>query len=60
MPDLVERLRVACELADLGLAIERQNLRRAHPHADDDTIEAILAAWRSRSDAPPEPQPQPL
>lgn len=40
-----ERLRLTCELHDLGVAMMRQNLRRRHPGAEDGEIEAMLERW---------------
>jgi hypothetical protein len=38
-------LRAALALFDAGVAMMRQNLRRADPQADDATISARLQAW---------------
>lgn len=43
--DDAARLRLALELHDDGVAMMRQNLRRAHPDASDDEIEERLRAW---------------
>lgn len=40
-----QRLLVALDLAEVGVAIQRQNLRRAHPEADPELIDALVAAW---------------
>lgn len=40
-----ERLRLAFELFDAGLAIMRQNLRRRMPLASAEEIQATLNAW---------------
>jgi hypothetical protein len=42
------------ELADAGMAIKRQNLRRRHPDATEEVVDEMLRAWsRSRPfDAP--------
>jgi len=40
-----ERLRTALDMHDFGVAIMRQNLRRRHPAADEQEIEAMLIAW---------------
>jgi len=45
-PDvLAERLRTAFDLCDLGVSIRRAQLRRKHPDATDEEIEALLVAW---------------
>jgi hypothetical protein len=41
---LAERLRTAFELYELGESIRRAQLRREHPAATDDEIEALLVA----------------
>jgi hypothetical protein len=41
-----QRFRIAVDLAETGLDLMRQNLRRAHPNAGPDEIEAKLNAWR--------------
>lgn len=46
------RLAAALELADAGIALQRQNLRRRHPTADDDEIDRLLQAWLE--DRPPD------
>ncbi|MFI5401542.1 MAG: hypothetical protein ACHQ1G_01190 [Planctomycetota bacterium] len=40
-----ERLRIALDLHDAGVAMMRQNLRRHHPDADEREIERLLLAW---------------
>ncbi len=40
-----ERLRIALEMADLGIAMMRENLRRRHPGESDDEIERRLVEW---------------
>lgn len=45
---LVERLRSALELADTGVSLMRQNLRRAHPDASADEVEDMLRDWINR------------
>jgi hypothetical protein len=42
------RLRLALDLSELGEAMLRQRLRRKHPGATPDEIEAHVIAWRSR------------
>ena len=45
-PDvLAERLRTAFDLYELGESIRRAQLRREHPGATDEEIEAMLVAW---------------
>lgn len=40
-----ERLRIAFELHEVGVALMRQNLRRELPEASDAEIERRLAVW---------------
>ena len=48
-PTLEERFRVALQLADDGLDIQRARLRREHPDLDDAQVEEALWTWvRSR------------
>ncbi|MGH8902186.1 MAG: hypothetical protein ACRDYA_11015 [Egibacteraceae bacterium] len=42
---LAERLRGALDLADAGISVMRQNLRRAHPETSDEEIEQLLRDW---------------
>lgn len=42
---VVEAFRVTLELFETGVALMRQNLRRAHPHDTDEEIERRLGAW---------------
>jgi Rv0078B-related antitoxin len=45
-PDiLAARLQTAFDLFELGESMRRAQLRREHPHATDDEIEALLIAW---------------
>jgi hypothetical protein len=39
------RLRTTFDLCALGESMRRAQLRREHPHASDDEVEALLAAW---------------
>lgn len=39
------RLRAALDMFEDGVALMRENLRRAHPDASDEEIEALLRAW---------------
>jgi hypothetical protein len=43
--DEAARLRAALALFDDGVALMRQNLRRAHPDASEDEIERRLRTW---------------
>lgn len=60
--DTEERLRkrflIAVELAETGIAIKRQNLRRKHPDATEDEIDRMLRDWRRRRppDSPGHPR----
>jgi hypothetical protein len=42
---LAARLRTALDLCELGESIRRAQLRREHPDATDEEIEALLVAW---------------
>jgi hypothetical protein len=42
---LATRLRTAFDLCELGESMRRAQLRRQHPDATDDEIEARLVAW---------------
>ena len=42
---LAARLRTAFDLCALGESMRRAQLRREHPDADDDDIEAMLGDW---------------
>ncbi|UQA56200.1 hypothetical protein [Polyangium aurulentum] len=42
---LADKLRLAFELHDAGVALMRQNLRRRLPAASEEEIDARLAAW---------------
>jgi hypothetical protein len=44
-PDLRERLLTAVELWRAGVLLRRQQLRRAHPDAKAEEIEALLNDW---------------
>ncbi|MDP8968935.1 MAG: hypothetical protein M3N52_00155 [Actinomycetota bacterium] len=43
--DEAARLRTALALFDDGVALMRQNLRRAHPDAPEEEIERRLRSW---------------
>jgi hypothetical protein len=45
--EAADRLRLALSLFAAGEALMRQNLRRRHPEATEDEIEARLTAWLS-------------
>jgi hypothetical protein len=40
-----ERLRQTLDLFEAGLSMKRAQLRRGHPEATEDEIEALLQAW---------------
>lgn len=40
-----ERLRTSLELHDLGVAMTRQRLRRLHPDATEEALQAMLRDW---------------
>ena len=42
---LAARLRTTFDLCELGESIRRAQLRREHPGATDEEIEALLIAW---------------
>ena len=42
---MAARLRTAFDLCELGESMRRAQLRREHPDATDDEIEALLIAW---------------
>jgi hypothetical protein len=42
---MARRLRTALDLCALGESMRRAQLRREHPGATDDEIEALLVAW---------------
>ena len=43
--DASRRLRLALRLHDEGVALMQQNLRRRHPAASEEEIDALLARW---------------
>jgi Rv0078B-related antitoxin len=45
---IAEKFRTTLELFELGEAMLRQKLRRKHPSANDDEIEALVQEWRER------------
>ena len=42
---LAARLRTALDLCEMGESMRRAQLRREHPAATDDEIEALLITW---------------
>jgi hypothetical protein len=42
---LVERLYTAFDLWSTGVTLKRQSIRRHHPDASDDEVEAMLNRW---------------
>jgi hypothetical protein len=40
-----EKLRLSLDMFTYGCEMMRQNLRRAHPEADDQEVEQLLIAW---------------
>ncbi len=42
---LAIRLRTALDLCEMGESMRRAQLRREHPGATDEEIEALLVAW---------------
>lgn len=42
---VTDLFRVTLDLFDTGVAMMRQNLRRAHPTADEREIDAFLHTW---------------
>jgi hypothetical protein len=40
-----QAFRTALALFDAGVDLMRQNLKRAHPEADDEQVDRLLAAW---------------
>jgi hypothetical protein len=45
MPSPRDALRTTLDLFDTGLDLMRQNLRRAHPEANEDEIDRRLRLW---------------
>ena len=43
-----QRFRLAVEMADLGIHLYRQRMRREHPGAGDEEIEARVQGWLMR------------
>lgn len=40
-----QRLRIALDLFEVGERMQRQRLRREHPSARDDEVEAMVVRW---------------
>ncbi|MCA9569092.1 MAG: hypothetical protein KC656_14690 [Myxococcales bacterium] len=57
MDDPGRRLLHALELMEMGLAMQRQNLRRRHPEWSEAEVDGAMRRWVSRED---EPLPWPL
>ena len=59
------RLRTALDLADSGILLRRQQLRRTHPNATEEEIDERLNAWLKKrpgaefGDAPGRPRSLP-
>lgn len=45
-----QRLRKALEMREFGIAIYRQRMRREHPEATEEEIDAMVWAWMTRQD----------
>jgi hypothetical protein len=43
-----QRFRLALEMADFGIHLYRQRMRREHPGAGDEEIEARVQGWLMR------------
>ncbi|MEP7214767.1 MAG: hypothetical protein ABI782_00855 [Anaerolineaceae bacterium] len=52
--DPATKLRTALAMADAGVAMKRESLRRSHPEATDEEISKLLHEWlgSKRSDFP--------
>jgi hypothetical protein len=44
-PNASRAFRLTLELFETGIRVMRQNLRRAHPQADEQEIDRLLRAW---------------
>jgi len=40
-----DKLRLAIEMAEQGIAMKRRSLAREHPDADEETVDRMLRAW---------------
>jgi hypothetical protein len=45
---MAERMRMTLDLFDLAEAMQRQRLKRKHPHASDAEIDDLVNAWLQR------------
>ncbi|MBL8137212.1 MAG: hypothetical protein JNL48_11370 [Acidobacteria bacterium] len=45
---LAERLMVAADLWEAGVAIRRQSIRREHPHASEADVSRVVGEWLQR------------
>jgi hypothetical protein len=43
-----QRFRLALDMAEAGIELYRQRMRREHPDADDEEIEAEVQGWLMR------------
>lgn len=43
-----QRFRLALDMAQAGIELYRQRMRREHPDADDEVIEAEVQGWLMR------------
>lgn len=44
-PTLGEKLAMALDLAEAGVDLMRENLRRRHPQATESELDAMIVAW---------------
>ena len=40
-----DKLRLAIEMAEQGIAMKRRSLAREHPDADEEAVDRMLRAW---------------
>jgi Rv0078B-related antitoxin len=52
--DAAARLRLAVDMADFGIDLQRQNLRRRHPDASEREIDELLDQWLLERPGAPE------
>ena len=45
-----EKLRVALEMSDFGIRLQRENLRRRNPDVSEAEIDELLWRWLARDD----------
>jgi hypothetical protein len=48
----LENAATTAMLIEAGFEMMRQNIRRRHPNASEDTVEALLGAWVRRENDP--------